>query len=191
MRNQIDPGEVILEFVRIGGLIRVSAMEAEKPDPGRDLRSGERRRGGAAPHRAAQAGLRPRAPRHRAPAGRQIRRERLTAATDSRSVGRPRSRPARTRAPAAEVGSERGGVAAFAAAPKCRESLPCRLRRSDTGPSVRYSRVIAERCAQQWQIPETRTIKSGCAQGRRHLASLQGEFVEIDLMKPASLDRRK
>ena len=148
MRNQIDPGEVILEFVRIGGLIRVSAMEAEKPDPGRDLRSGERRRGGAAPHRAAQAGLRPRAPRHRAPAGRQIRRERLTAATDSRSVGRPRSRPARTRAPAAEVGSERGGVAAFAAAPKCRESLPCRLRRSDTGPSVRYSRVIAERCAQ-------------------------------------------
>jgi Domain of unknown function (DUF6898) len=27
MRNDIDPGEVILEFVQIGALIRVSAME--------------------------------------------------------------------------------------------------------------------------------------------------------------------
>lgn len=27
MRDEIDPGEVILEFVQVGGLIRVSAME--------------------------------------------------------------------------------------------------------------------------------------------------------------------
>ena len=27
MRDEIDPGEVILEFVRVGALIRVSAME--------------------------------------------------------------------------------------------------------------------------------------------------------------------
>jgi hypothetical protein len=27
MRNEIDPGQVILEFVQIGALIRVSAME--------------------------------------------------------------------------------------------------------------------------------------------------------------------
>ena len=33
MRNNIDRGEVILEFVQIGGLIRVSAMEPKSLTP--------------------------------------------------------------------------------------------------------------------------------------------------------------
>jgi hypothetical protein len=65
MGNDIDPGEVILEFVQIGALIRVSAMEPKSLTE--VVISGERRRGGSAPRRAAQARVCPRAKARSAP----------------------------------------------------------------------------------------------------------------------------
>jgi hypothetical protein len=51
--------------------------------------------------------------------------------------------------------------------------------------------MVAERYAQQWQLPEARTIQSARAQGCHYLASLQGKIVQVDLMKPAGLNGRK